>query len=262
MGVARATKGAKNTYTRQLGKKLGKRIQKQRPIRALARGVAGIYGGAAMGLAGVALGVASGDPNKAFQYGTAAAVGGYGAGKAIGGKTVDALSVDTEKVWDEMKATYYGSDYKKKKLEKDIKNMSNNEKNLWEVRQYLPDMSREEAQKMLSGDVGRRCYESGITDMKDIAAVYEAYRKGKMSVDEGIAGLKFSSQFPSKLKEMGQKERDNMVERWTKEYEELKAKEPEKYRDLNPAEAAQRSLDLAEDINKIKSGLADVPEEE
>jgi hypothetical protein len=61
---------------------------------------------------------------------------------------------------------------------------------------------------------------------------------------------------------MDQEQIDNMIARWEKEYKELKAKEPEKYKDLDPKVAAQRSFELAEDINKIKSGLADVPEEE
>ena len=36
----------------------------------------------------------------------------------------------------------------------------------------------------------------------------------------------------------------------------------EKYKDLDPKVAAQKSYVLAKDINKIKSGLTDVPKEE
>ena len=259
--VLRGVKGIAGNYFRQLGAKAEKRIKKQRPIRALARGVGGIYGGAIMGMAGAALGVASGDPSKAMQYTTAGAVGGYAAGKAVGGKAIDVLGVDAGKLMEEIEESFYqspeGQLYKAKKLEGAVRKMSKDENNISELRQYCPELSRGQASNVvLGGEIGRRCYESGFKDMEDIATVYEATKRG-YSVDEAIAGLKFSSYLPSKLKELGDEERVDMINRWTEDYKEMKESDPEKYKDLDPVEAATRSLGLAEAIGKIKSGLTE-----
>lgn len=259
--VLRGVKGITGNYFRQLGAKAEKRIKKQRPIRALVRGATGIYGGAIMGMAGAALGVASGDPSKVMQYSTAGAVGGYAAGKAVGGKAMDAFGVDAGKLMEEIEESFYqspeGQLYKAKKLDAAVKKMSKDENNISELRQYCPELSRGEASKVvLGGKIGRKCYESGFKDMEDIATVYEATKKG-YSVEEAIAGLKFNSYLPSKLKELGDEEREDMINRWTEDYKEMKESDPEKYKDLDPVEAAKRSLGLAEEIGKIKSGLTE-----
>lgn len=210
-----------------------------------------------MGMAGAALGVASGDPSKAMQYSTAAAIGGYGLGKSVGGKAVDALHVNSDKLWDEIETTFYGKDYKNKKLDEAVKKMSKDEKNISEIRQYLPELSRGEASNVLGGEIGRQCYESGFTDMEDIAAVYKAATEHGLPPEVAISGLKFSSYLPSKLKELGEEERLDMIKKWTEDYKEMKESDPDKYKDLNPEEAAAISLDLAEKMGKIKSGLTE-----
>jgi len=255
--LIRGVAGTTGMYFRQLGTKMGKRVKKQRPIRALVRGVSGIYGGAVMGMAGAALGVASGDPSKAMQYSTAAAIGGYGLGKSVGGKAVDALHVNSDKLWDEIETTFYGKDYKNKKLDEAVKKMSKDEKNISEIRQYLPELSRGEASNVLGGEIGRQCYESGFTDMEDIAAVYKAATEHGLPPEVAISGLKFSSYLPSKLKELGEEERLDMIKKWTEDYQEMKESDPDKYKDLNPEAAAAISLDLAEKMGKIKSGLTE-----
>ena len=38
--------------------------------------------------------------------------------------------------------------------------MSKNEKNISEIRQYIPELSRGDASAILGGEIGRKCYES------------------------------------------------------------------------------------------------------
>lgn len=257
----RGVKGITGNYFRQLGSKMEKRVKKQQPIRALARGVGGIYGGAIMGIAGAALGVASGDASKVLKYGSAGALGGYTTGKAVAGKAVNTLSVDKGKLLEEIEESFYQSPegrlYKEKKLEETIKKRSKNENNILELRKYLPELSRAEASELIGGEIGKKCYESGFGSMEDIATVYKAKESREYSVDEAIAGLKFNSYLPSKFKEMGSEEQEDMINRWQDEYKEMKESDPDKYKDLDPKKAAERSWELADKIGKIKSGLTD-----
>lgn len=178
-GVGRATKAIAGSYVRGLGRKMYKRMDKARPIRALARGTAGIYGGALFGMAGVALGVASGDPSKAFQYGTAGATGGYHLGKGVAGTAMNAMHINPKQALDNMELSYYGKDeYIRRKREEEILKMANDPDNIWKFRQ-LTGVSRSEAIEILRGDVGRKCHDAQFTKMEDYAAVYTASKKDK-----------------------------------------------------------------------------------
>ena len=237
-------KAAAGRYKRIIGKRMANRIKKMRPIRALARGATGIAGAATFGMAGLALGIASGDASKAFQYTTAGVTGGYGAGKALGGSVADAMYVNPEKIKDEMEMAYYGEDYKKIKFEESVQEMAHDDKNIDTIRK-LTGLSYDESQAVL-GSVGRRCYESGITNMDDIAAVYQMEQQGNTR-DEAIAALKFNKYLPADLDKMGEEDRNDHIDRWTREYEEAGYE--------NPRKLALASMGLAEKINKIKSQM-------
>ena len=253
----RGAVGLAGAYFRQLGAKSEKRIRKQKPIRALARGASGLYGGAVMGLAGAALGVASGDASKVVKYGTAGAMGGYSAGKAVGGRAVDELSVDSEKLLEGIETSLYGENYKNIKLEENFIKMSRNQNNISQIRQYFPELSHKAAASILSGDIGRECFNNGIGNMEDIAAVYEAVAGGNLSIDEAIAGIKFNNKLPSKAKEMDESKIIDTKKQWADEYGEIIEKDPEKYKGLTKEELADRSFNLALEMGKIKGGLTD-----
>lgn len=264
--LTRAIKTGAKGYFRRIGNKWRRRIQKQKPIRALARGVTGITTGAALGMAGVALGIASGDPSKAFKYGTTAAIGGYHVGKGIAGKTVNALSVDTKKLSEEIELASYGGDvkaYKEAKIQQGVLKQATDDGNIWKLQQLLPEMERKEIVEAMKGDFGRACFENNITDMEDVAALYKASNyidpetgQPAMDLDTAIAGLKFNSYLPAKLKNMDEDDRDQMIRRWVREYEELKATDP-RYKDIDPEKAAKDSWKAMEQINKIRSDLKD-----
>lgn len=164
-GVIRSAIGS---YNRLQGQKMYKRMKKARPIRALARGATGLFGGALFGMAGLALGIASGDPSKAFQYTTAGATGGFAVGKGIAGKVVDAASVNTKKLSDEISVAYYGEDYKNQKLKQEKENLKRNEDYIMYLRKTF-GVSREGAIDILD-TTGADCLDSGITEIEDIAA--------------------------------------------------------------------------------------------
>lgn len=231
-------------YNRRLGIKNAKRMKKGRPIRALARGVAGVYGAAAFGMAGMALGVASGDPSKAFQYGTAGIAGGYSAGKGIAGSAVDAMTVDGSKVQDEMDMAWYGEEYKQKQLEREKESFAKNEKNIDYLRKTM-NVSRSRAQEILR-ETGGQCLDSGVTDIADVAAIQKMSEAG-VDIDQAIAAQRFNQYLPSDLDKMGEKERNDHLARWEKEYMQ------DGYE--NPRALAERSMELAEQFNKAKSSL-------
>ena len=169
------------SYARGLGNKMYKRIQRGRPIRALARGALGVAGATTFGMAALALGIASGDPSKAFQYTTAGIAGGYATGKGVAGKTIDALSVDTKKVKQEVEMEYYGEDYKKIKLQEQKLEMQQNEENINYLKETL-GVSRKEAKHVLE-TTGGECFDSGIRTVDDIAAVEQMTRD---SIEEEV----------------------------------------------------------------------------
>lgn len=241
--ILRASGAVTKRYGRLMGQKLTNKINNTNLLRSAARGVAGVYGATAMGMAGLALGVASGDASKAFQYTTAGVTGGYAAGKGLGGAAYDTLSVDSGKIKDEMEMAYYGEDYKSIKFEEDVQKMVHDEKNIDSVRK-LRGVSYEEAQEILT-TTGRDCFAAGVTDVQDIAAVNKMENSG-YSREQAIAASKFSQYLP---KDMSESDRDSFMDRWTREYEE-------KGYD-NSRQLAEESMRLAEVIKKMKSGMTE-----
>jgi hypothetical protein len=192
-------------YGRGLGNKAYKRIKKGRPIRALARGIAGAYGATLFGMAGLALGIASGDPSKAFQYTTAGVVGGIGVGKGVAGKTVDALTVDSSKIQDEMEMEYYGEDYKKIKLQEEKEEMKRNEEYINYLRKTL-GVSRQEAKQILD-TTGDECFDSGIRNVEDIATIEEMSQE--MATEEVNEWINVNEE---ELNSFNKKEREERIE--------------------------------------------------
>jgi len=172
----RVTRGFKavgtgiKTYSRLQGQKYYKRVKKSRPIRSLLRGATGIATGTFLGMAGLALGIASGDPSKALQYTSAGAIGGWGIGRGVAGRVANAVTVDKGKMKDEWELSYYGADYKKHKLKEQKKEFAKDENNISYIRKTL-GVSRGEAIDILE-TTGAECLDSGIDKVEDVATVH------------------------------------------------------------------------------------------
>lgn len=183
-GFWRAMGAGIGGVSRAYGQKTYKRMKKAKPIRALARGLAGVSGGLLFGMAGLALGIASGDPSKAFQYTTAGATGGFGVGKGLAGMGANALSVSGSDIKDEMDLAYYGADYKDAKLRQEQKALVYDEDAIKFIRRTC-GVSRKDAKNILA-TTGARCYESDIKNIEDIAAIYQYEQE---EIQKGYANI-------------------------------------------------------------------------
>ena len=106
-GSVHALKAANSTrryYSRNMKAKmknnLKNRLSNGKPIKFALRTAGGIATSVAAALLGLSAGIVSGDPTKAVQFTTAAAIGGYNLGKGTTNNVTNALSVDgTNKVF-------------------------------------------------------------------------------------------------------------------------------------------------------------------
>ena len=203
--LGRTIKGVSSEYGRQMGQKVMKRIQQGRTIRAMAKGAAGLLGAATLGATGIALGIASGDPSKVAQYGAAGALAGYGAASGTAASAVDAFSVDSDQMREEAEMSWYGEEYAnhkfKEKMEKDLKS----EKYIKRVR-TLTGWSEDEARGFLD-NIGRECYESGVTDVEDMLAIKtvteeEDDKKRVPTVKQAILATKLKNKLPQSINSM------------------------------------------------------------
>ena len=241
---ARTIRVGVGAYARGLGKKMTRRVNKARPIRALARGVAGAYGATALGMAGLAIGAASGDPSKAFQYGTAGLAGGYSVGKGLAEKGMDALSVNSSEIKEAMEMTWAGDEYGKRKVEQRKEELVRDEGSISYLMQTM-GVSRSEAKEILR-ITGGECIDNNISDKADIAAIHKMVNDGT-SIESAIAAQKFSGYLPRDLDKMGAEEREDRIRQWANEYEE------EGYDD--PTYLANEHMKLVEKFIKARSSL-------
>ena len=100
-GSVHALKAANSTrryYSRNMKAKmknnLKNRLSNGKPIKFALRTAGGIATGFAAASLGLSAGIVSGDPTKAVQFTTAAAIGGYNLGKGTTNNVTNALSVD------------------------------------------------------------------------------------------------------------------------------------------------------------------------
>lgn len=243
----KATGASTLAYGRSLKGKVIKDIKKKGP-KALIKGASGIAtgltGATAFGMAGLALGIASGDPSKALQYTTAGLAGGYGVGKGMSDATIEGLSVDGKKFKDDVGLAWHGDDYKAAQLEKEKKEMIKDEDNIQYMRKML-NVSRDEAKEILA-ETGGSCFDAGITDMADIAAIHKMTEDG-VGIQQAMAAQKWNEYLPLDLDKMGEKDRRDHLDRWESMFEE------DDYE--NSRELAERAMELAEQFNKAKSSL-------
>ena len=195
-GFRRAVRAGIGGVSRAYGQKTYKRMKKAKPIRALARGLAGVSGGLLFGMAGLALGIASGDPSKAFQYTTAGVTGGFGVGKGLAGMGANALSVSGSDIKDEMELAYYGADYKDEKLRQEQKALEHDEEAIKFIMRTC-GVSRKEAKHILA-TTGARCYASDIKNIEDIATIYQYEQE---EIQKGYANI-VNKDWEGKIEEM------------------------------------------------------------
>lgn len=207
-----------------------------------------IAGAEAAGLMGLAIGVASGDPSKAFQYTTGAAM----AGSSLAGSLMDSNGGDLEKIKQDTQMAYYGSDYKKHMIEKQKEEFLSSGENINYLRQVL-GVSHSDAKKILE-ETGGKCFDNGITDIKDVAAMHKLTHDGRdsMTFEKASAARTYAK------KRLGGAEIDQMTSKQVSEYQRRWSKEFQERYNITEAQAnklARQSFDAAIKFNKASSGL-------
>ena len=123
-------------YGKGMAGKIGNGIKNAHLGRRAIRMAGGAALGTVTGAVGLAAGIASGDPSKAFQYTAAGAAGGYKIGSGMVGKTSSALNVEgTEEIF---KENYYGKDeYRERQIQQDIRQKQNDLELRWKLEDKL-----------------------------------------------------------------------------------------------------------------------------
>ena len=173
-----AGSNAARYYARGMKNKLTNKIKNGHPVKAAIRVAGGMATGAAAASLGLAAGIVSGDPTKAVQYTTAAALGGY----KLGGTTVDtaasALSVEGTK--ETFENSYYGVEgNKERQIQKNIKEAQRN----FEMQNALENNFGKEKAKELKKTVLPDCVRYGIEEPKDIVTVAKLCDEGVDKMD-------------------------------------------------------------------------------
>ena len=243
----KGVKASTGAYYRALGKRIGNKIQNGHPIRAMARGAAGLAGAATFGAAGLAMGIVSGDASKTFQYASAGALGGQKLGSSTVGAAMKSTLVDEEYLKEQYELAAYGDEYKNYILEQEKEKILKSEKYINYLQKTM-SLSREKAQEILNS-TGRRCIDSGITSVEDIATVHKMTEgKNAVRIEKAIGAKKFNDLLPSDISKMSDKKRREYIETWTKDYQEAGyGKKSENY--------AEESMRLAIKFSNTQSSL-------
>ena len=130
-------------YGRGMANKVSNKLRSSHPGRRAIRMAGGAVLGATAGTIGLAAGIASGDPSKAFQFTTAGIAGGYKAGSAGVNNISNKVSnipkaLGVEGTGGVFKENYYGKDqYREKQIQQDIRQKQNDLELRWKLEDKL-----------------------------------------------------------------------------------------------------------------------------
>lgn len=177
-------------YARGMANKLSNKIRNAHPVRKTLRFAGGAALGMAAGSIGLAAGIASGDPSKAFQYTTGAAYGGYKAGSGGVDRIRSALTVDgTDQISNRYKYT------EQERKDKEIKDRQKELQRDTELRMRLADKlgGREEANKYMEEHIPDYT-KYGIDDRDTLVAMAQLQQSG-VAKDKVIGAAMISDRY-------------------------------------------------------------------
>ena len=168
--IKRAVGSGARYYGNGMKEKMKKKAQKKLTLGNVARKTAGITLAGIAATGGAIAGMTSGDPSKAIQYATGAAVGGYKFGEGTAKAAIDSVGVGG--TMDYMKQNYYGEDeYNEKQIKDNTKAFQKNFENKEYIRKKF-DNDKEKMNEFMN-EVVPMCQEYGLTDMKDAETVWD-----------------------------------------------------------------------------------------
>lgn len=197
-------KGVQEVLARH-GEKIVLKSKNSKPLRSLARGVAGAAGAATAMTAAGLVGITSGDPSKAAQYMTGAALGGYKFAKGFGDKAAD-IGENIKEDTDTFKqAALPEEDVKEEQIQENIKESRNNMKLQRELAKRTGGMT--EAKEAMD-EVGDACVRYGLSDARDIATAYELNKNG-YGTEDAIKTVKAVKDYGKNTSKLGHKDRED-----------------------------------------------------
>lgn len=244
--VLRGIASVGKSYTRDMKGKMKKSIKNMHPLRTATKVAMGAAGATAFGMAAGTIGLATGDPSKAFQFASAGVIGGY----KLGSSTADSVggllnsSIDMH---DEFQKGYYDKDeYEKVKQKEYIKKMKKDSANI----EKLEDAGYEDNEvKFIMNNVVDDYARDGIYDMDDIIAGYKAEKEDNLSREEAKAGIKYSNRIGQRMDKMKGDDISKYQNTWTKEFAENNTV---KTKNINPEKLGEETMRIASIINKRK----------
>ena len=162
------------------GNRYKRMIKKAHPIRKIRRAATYGVGAAALGMVGIAAGVASGDPGKAFSYGAAGAHLGGTVTKNIG----NAIAADTRA---DARAFREGFEDEDAKIRRVQNRMAEDPDRMKFFRQKDPQNYRE-----IMSTVNREYVPYGVTDQEKGYALYKAANENGWDTDHAIQTYKLA----------------------------------------------------------------------
>lgn len=239
--VKRAMKMAGRYYAKRSARGIANKLNNIHPIKL----GAGAVGATALGAAGLAIGITSGDVSKAVQYTATGALGGY---KLASGIPDNFSLSNMEDVKEVAQIGYYGSneEYDFIQQQKYIRDYQKNEKNMIELEEKY---GHKEAKRIMKEDIPT-LLNNGVTDMNDIAAIEDMIKDNKVSVnsvDEGIAVKKYASRIGEDSTKMTVKKREEWQKTFAKEFGNK-----ERYSGHDHVKMADSVLNKVDAFNKAK----------
>jgi len=194
--------------------------------------------------AGLMLGIASGDAKQAFNYTTTGAVAGTALASSASGRTL----MGTDDIKETFDKARYGSGYRQHLLDEKRKEFKESNANIKFLREALDLKSDDEAKQILNS-TGVQCFNKGIEDIQDVAAIYKMTHGAKaVSFDKALAAREYATKrMPSNVDSMDPSKKPKYIKQWASEF----AGDGHS----NSKRMAEEAWELGVSYNKARNGL-------
>ena len=200
-----ALKSAGQDYIKQKLEIAYKNNYSGRTLRRIGRGATGLATGAFAGLAGLSIGIASGDPSNAAKYAAGAAAGGYMLGSSRKPSDVNQREVEREfergLFTDSQERKKYEMEQNRKRVLEDI----DLQKEIQERRSYAS--LKETREKM---EQYQKSIDAGFIDADNLATIMKLREDDNWSEEKALAAAYYYKQAGKRPSKMGKRDRESI----------------------------------------------------
>ena len=205
-------------------------------------GIGGLVGGA-LGTAGLAIGAASGDPSKAFQYAAAGGAAGYYGANYYGDKLAKGVGKDYQSA----KVAFWGSNIKQIEQDKFDKEFLADADNREKLLRGLG--SPEEVEKAIKDGSVQAFLSTGYTDAGKIGKALKLLKDGKVkSLDQAVAIANWERDIGPAIFDPTSEHRRSYIDRTVRELKR-QSSDPDKF---NENSARARVEEIIDTIDQIR----------